>query len=236
MNKFISALVFLSISFLSSQLYAGTVDLTGDISISGFSPFTALDTDNDSSTFEVQITNLDGMFILDPAPIGSPTGTATIAGVSILPASSMLLSLFNSVLSSLPPSMIGTTFEFGSVGAGNGFGPLMSQTFNNVPLSFTFPNLSPISTSFDSITVSRENDSLGIIFDEAGTGLGTPFATLLNLADTGLIPGVPGPFNDGQILTSFDFDVTTTPVPVPAAVWLLLSGLLGLSGFLRKKS
>ena len=44
---------------------------------------------------------------------------------------------------------------------------------------------------------------------------------------------------DGQYVYMVDFDVTSvTPVavPVPAAVWLLLSGLRGLGAFPRKRT
>ncbi len=45
---------------------------------------------------------------------------------------------------------------------------------------------------------------------------------------------------NGQSFTSFDYSVTTigvtNPVPVPAAVWLFGSGLLGLLGVVRKRS
>ena len=39
-----------------------------------------------------------------------------------------------------------------------------------------------------------------------------------------------------RLTTDFAIDVSTAPVPVPAAIWLMGSGLMGLFGFSRKKS
>lgn len=75
----------------------------------------------------------------------------------------------------------------------------------------------------------------------AVTGLGTQAALyLLTAADTN--GGTPVTFTDllNATLTStglsFSTLSTTSPVPVPAAVWLLGSGLLGLAGVARRKA
>ena len=43
-------------------------------------------------------------------------------------------------------------------------------------------------------------------------------------------------FNSAYVEEGWKFNLTTSPVPVPAAVWLLGSGLLGLIGMARRKA
>ena len=75
-------------------------------------------------------------------------------------------------------------------------------------------------------------------FNTAGqTGFGTTLGQLSLGSDDG-IGGSPmdnGPFSGFNI--NFDFtSLTVTSVPIPAAVWLFGSGLLGLVSVTRRKS
>ncbi len=222
----------------SSVANAGLIDLTGNINIDGFNPFFPNDGDSDGTTFGLHLTILgDGSLLLDPAPIASLSGTASIGGIPVPPVGSPFIALLNTALGALPAAAFGTTFEFGSVGAGAGF-PTHTQSVSNIPLSFSLPGLPSISTVFDSITLEANGNTLDVLFDEAGSGFGGPLSSLFFIADTGALSGLgitPGTPNNGSISSTFDINVTTAPVPVPAAVWLLGSSLVGLFGFSRRK-
>ena len=95
-------------------------------------------------------------------------------------------------------------------------------------VSYTLP-IGPVpmaTTTFNTTTID-------------GAGLGTNPSGTLPFADDGIggSPMVAGPFPDFNA----NFDITSikidsiTPVPVPAAVWLFGSGLLGLVGVARRK-
>ncbi|RNC65611.1 MAG: VPLPA-CTERM sorting domain-containing protein [Desulfuromonadales bacterium] len=75
--------------------------------------------------------------------------------------------------------------------------------------------------------------SLGLFRDATG---GSP---LYNITD----PSIPGTvalinlFNDGTTTAqSLDSSTEVTPTPIPAAAWLLGSGLMGLAGIRRRKA
>jgi hypothetical protein len=57
----------------------------------------------------------------------------------------------------------------------------------------------------------------------------------LGLADGSNFTGLPGLFNDNAGAFTVNFEMTANaPVPIPGAVWLLGSGLLGLFGLKRR--
>jgi hypothetical protein len=92
-------------------------------------------------------------------------------------------------------------------------------------------------TSGGSITLlgGDANFELGISWDGGSTYWGDSGYSLQSSPDTYLIVfddlSVPGRPRTGSTLA-----VDLAPIPVPAAVWLFGSGLLGLIGFCRRKS
>ena len=128
---------------------------------------------------------------------------------------------------------------FGAVGGGlttgdtiSGVGALAATDgfLFGAKASYTLP-LGPspmVTTTFDTTTIG-------------GAGLGTNPSGTLPLTDDGIggSPMVAGPFPGFN--ANFDFtsvtitSYTPTAIPVPAAVWLFGSGLLGLVGVARRK-
>ena len=81
--------------------------------------------------------------------------------------------------------------------------------------------------SFDLLTLNNDDPTLTDYLSLSGTGL---------LYKDGEIGGHTANWSfTAQSLTSYSMTVTTTVVPVPAAVWLFGSGLLGLVGVARRK-
>jgi hypothetical protein len=103
-----------------------------------------------------------------------------------------------------------------------------AKLFNFGKFSYTLPfGPSPmVTTTFDTTTIG-------------GSGLGSNPSGTLPLTDDGIggSPMVAGPFpgfNANFDITSIHVDGITA-IPVPAAVWLFGSGLLGLVGVARRK-
>lgn len=101
------------------------------------------------------------------------------------------------------------------------------QFGNTLSFLVSFPTLASGGTTGGASTLS-----LGIFSDQAGA---TP---LFNISD----PYAPGTVamvnlnNDGTTsATTLDSSTTATPTPIPAAAWLLGSGLMGLAGIRRRK-
>ncbi len=244
MNTLTKAIALALTLGLSSTANAGLIDLTGNINIEGFHHAIG---DNDMTTFALHISDLEGSLLLDPGGIGSFTGgSATLGGLPIPTPSSggVFLSLLNAGLNSVLPS--GGAFDFG--GANTGFGTTSTTLppATNVPFVFSTPVIPspfgtgvgahPINTIFDSIIATVSGNTLDIAFDEAGTGQYGSIARWLFSADSSTAGLSLSPDN-GSFSSSFNLDnVTTSPVPVPAAVWLFGSGLMGLIGISRRKT
>ena len=103
------------------------------------------------------------------------------------------------------------------------------KLFNFGKFSYTLPfGPSPmVTTTFDTTTIP-------------GSGLGSTVSGTLPLTDDGIggSPMVAGPFpgfNANFDVTSIHVDSIVSDVPVPAAVWLFGSGLLGLVGVARRR-
>lgn len=202
---------------LSSLANASVVNLQGDLNIEGFNPLSG---DFNQKTYGLHLTNLSGSVLLDSTPVTNANGTITLDALGSITAPTItnpVLSLINIGLGTLPPSVFGTTFNFGP-----GFGPSpIVKTASNV----TVP-VGGINVIFDSVQVTAVNNSIDVLFTEStlfGSGA-------LLLADATIAQIT----NNSSLTSGFDVQVST--VPVPAAVWFMGSGLLGLLGFSRKKA
>lgn len=108
-------------------------------------------------------------------------------------------------------------------------------------------NTMTLNVGTETFTASNDKNYLGgsnpyLTFDAASQLFDFDF-----LAQSG-VNGAPANFNSsfmffddlggayGDLLGEWRANVTISPVPVPAAVWLFGSGLLGLAGIARRKS
>jgi hypothetical protein len=116
----------------------------------------------------------------------------------------------------------------GDIGSTVGFNT--PGTVNNSPFSFNpfaaVPNLLQIG---------------GWQVDLATLSIVDQTTSILNLAGTGTISGngfdlTPTQWSLSANATGSTYSMTVTAVPIPAAVWLFGSGLLGLVGIARKKA
>jgi hypothetical protein len=101
-----------------------------------------------------------------------------------------------------------------------GFTPTANSLDVSAAVSFFLPPVGVGGTAFDFITLNF-------------TAL-APVGTAINIG-----VGIGGPWQDGNLLnvdpTYVGATVTVSAVPVPAAVWLFGSGLLGLVGVARRR-
>jgi hypothetical protein len=92
------------------------------------------------------------------------------------------------------------------------------------------------STSGGSITLSNNaNFVLGISWDGGATYWGDTGFSLQSSPDTYLIV-FDGSDGQGRPISGSTLAVDLAPIPVPAAVWLFGSGLLGLVGVARRRA
>lgn len=114
---------------------------------------------------------------------------------------------------------IGSTVLFGTVG-----------TVNTSPFSF---NPAPPVPNLISIGGWQIDIGTMTIIDQT--------SSILTLSGTGAISGngfdlTPTDWTLSAVATGSSYDITLTAVPVPAAVWLFGSGLIGLIGIARRKT
>jgi len=138
----------------------------------------------------------------------------------------------------------GSSFTDGNAASGDG------ATIND---TFTFTvteNLSALtdisfttgSRTFADLTFTWGTGEVWNITDSTGAFNGTSlFASTLLLANSPMTMTVTGTVLDGTgfappLPTSYDFTIFTTAVPVPAAIWLFGSALVGFIGFGRRKA
>jgi len=90
-------------------------------------------------------------------------------------------------------------------------------------------------TTGGSVTFNLYNDSNLVA---SYTGDTPSFSTdIASLTSTGSITEIEAVIiHEGSAMSSFDANVVQNPVPVPAAFWLLGSGLMGLIGIRRRGS
>jgi len=156
----------------------------------------------------------------------------------------------NAVASTATVSLLGTDAVFGAqdtVDVVNG-----SAVHGTLPSNVTFTNTNPVNDYNQAITFGN---SLSFLVSFASTpAVNTPAVSTLSFglfADNGgstpLLNTNGGSYagtvaminlnNDGSTsATTLDATTTATPTPIPAAAWLLGSGLLGLAGIRRRKN
>lgn len=167
----------------------------------------------------------DGYLYLQYIPTGGAVAsTATVSNFvtdGSLGSQSLVVTDGSAVTGTLPGSVV-----FANTDGINDYNHAIH--FGN---SISF-NLLLDSPSFSTASVDSSTFSLGLFGDEAGT------SPLLNTSD----PSTPGTlftvslYNDGtgtaQVIAP---QAKVTPTPIPAAAWLLGSGIMGLVGIRRKR-
>ena len=124
----------------------------------------------------------------------------------------------------------------GRVGAAASFISTLGEPAWNVDDSATAPGGSGLYDQWTTGTSSNRQKGLGQPFTMTGTALSDVSAGVWagTLVSAGNIGSAWGASFDGTQYSEL-YNVTITAVPVPAAVWLFGSGLLGLVGVARRK-
>ena len=145
---------------------------------------------------------------------------------------------------SLALDLIGTEFT-DAVDAG-GF------TFRWDPAVLTYTGTAVANPPWDTVSVSDANSATGVVdFVFLGQSVGFSIGEFPIATISFDVIGTDGDMTDLTFADAFggwaggginfpvtyvDGQVTVSPVPVPAAAWLMLSGLLGLVGVARRRS
>lgn len=115
------------------------------------------------------------------------------------------------------------------------------QGFNQAPMSLSIPNIQLWSNTNYSLTLfmTAEADSGYLSANGGSTGLTVDFIHTLKFPTAGtlfsLSDGITVNSGEGYIVNNHWIDQSPAAVPIPAAVWLFGSGLLGLIGVARRK-
>ncbi len=135
--------------------------------------------------------------------------------------------------------------------SGNSTNFILPSSGYNANGSFSISFIDPVSLfpiTTPSVTFTAYLGLYGEVFDtfdvtyERGTGSGAgPISykfysnQTFTISDSAGIQSIS--FQDWGVnaFDNFEFDLTVTPIPIPAAVWLFGSGLLGLIGFSKRK-
>ena len=170
----------------------------------------------------------------------------TIASISNVSAATYTID-FGSITGSYSNSLAVT--DFLSISMPGGFFIDPTDIFGNPTPALTNANGTPVSFTFDTSRVNVSSLSLGgisnnapVTIDVFGSINNTSLSTSNNWTETTNVSGLGNIAQfDLTLLESsvtfvqFEYDPVSA-VPVPAAVWLFGSGLIGLIGVARRKS
>jgi len=219
------------------RLYCTLVACLAFISFNVSSAIISFDDDTESQDGTISYDGAGG------ALVGSGIDFHSILGISTPsnPGSVNSLTCVNCTLSFTTGTNISegpTLWQFGGGGSLTITGT--AQTSDSTPIVIASGTL--VEGSFDSATVTGNSSLLimsGFGVDDKNTGLIDYFGLGgydFIFADTNIsMEGVTIDGNSGFSGTVTNADFDNTAVPVPAAVWLFGSGLLGLVGVARRK-
>jgi hypothetical protein len=178
-------------------------------------------------------------FVFDPAPSG---------GVMSYTASA---TLFLKLLGFIPFSFNLPDMALGAFAApdlsnllGDGVAPANHVGSRQITAAFGGYSLTGATLEYDYTFTPDEgtSDRYAIAIDDLTLSGGNTSQVLTDIVDginaSGIVPGsepLNAPFTIPVSVSGGTFDIqAAAPVPVPAAIWLLASGLLGLVGIRRK--
>lgn len=114
-------------------------------------------------------------------------------------------------------------------------GPVPTGTVDNTNGTITM-NLSSFFGNWNNIDINVGTGKNDGITSPLASGTWNPVTGAYSLSWTTIVDNsVGGPCLPGHCVAQFTFVGTASPVPIPAAVWLLSSGLLGLLSVVRSR-
>ncbi|MCB1759862.1 MAG: hypothetical protein KDI68_08815 [Gammaproteobacteria bacterium] len=200
-------------------------DWTGILTITGFSPSGLNNPDGITSTMRFEwVIDDDSSFTIGPAVTGPVTVEGNFTILNFLgPGTTRELpvEVISVIADELPPGS--ATFPPGVTPKYEAHGnPVVAVPFVD-PGSLIDSTMNITDMVFDGNVLTYD---LTEVVNPGGFGsLAFVFASM-----DGAISGIP----DGSISRPFDLNVTVSAVPIPAAVWLMGSAVLGLIGFGRR--
>ena len=155
-------------------------------------------------------------------------GVASNASAISLDVTSMTFGSVSAASGTADTDNLGTTFN------GTFFGKAWTATTVSgytATGAHTYAGTSPFGAFSYNFSLTAGQFAFGTLFDWS-VNLGIPVLAIINADGTGVgTPMQVGPF-PGQAPA---FNGTVSAVPVPAAVWLFGSGLVGLAGVARRR-
>jgi autotransporter-associated beta strand protein len=161
------------------------------------------------------------------------SGSNTYSGTTIVNGGTLVLDGANRLASSSSLDLSGGTLQLANAGGANG------QTFASLVLSDTSTlDLGLSSLSFGGLGAVGSGETLSVLSYDGGTSPSFALRFFGDLSGSASFLALVGATTINGLAATFSFDGTYTnvaPVPLPAAAWLLLSGLGLFGGVARRR-